>query len=119
MIPVKHKTQNCFIRPDFTKPTKKRKSVSRSIEYTIKKGIVTAKTIKSGIKKAEFRFIAGKNQVCFIDYTVIKNKPIPKILLVSLSSTCSYLLTIFRQTVGSLSSTCLYLLTIFRQTVVL
>ena len=38
-----------------------------SIEYTIKKGIVT---VKSGEKKAEFRFKADENHVCMGLYTV-------------------------------------------------
>jgi hypothetical protein len=37
-----------YHRPDFTKTTKKRESAIGSIEYTIKKGIIT---VKSGIKK--------------------------------------------------------------------
>ena len=49
-----------YIRPDFTRTTKKWKSAIGSIEYTIKKGIAT---VKSGIKKAEFHFKADENQV--------------------------------------------------------
>ena len=48
----------------------------------------------------EMNPVKHKTQNCFIGYTVTKtNKPIPKIMLVSLSSRCPYLLTIFRQTV--------------------
>ena len=49
-----------IIRPDFFRTTKKQKYAIGSIEYTIKKGIVT---VKSGIKKAEFRFKVDENQV--------------------------------------------------------
>jgi hypothetical protein len=54
------------IRPHFTRTTKKRKSAIGSIEYTIKKEIVT---VKSRIKKAEFHFKADENQVCNIHIT--------------------------------------------------
>ena len=51
-----------YHRPDFTRTTKKRESAIGSIEYTIKKGIAT---VKSGIKKADFRFKADENQVWY------------------------------------------------------
>ena len=46
-------------RPDYTRTTKKQKPTIGSIEYTIKKGIIT---VISGIKKADFRFKTDENQ---------------------------------------------------------
>ena len=61
---LKHSFYFNLFRPDFTRTTKKRKLAIGSIEYTIKKkGIVN---VKSGIKKAEFRFKADENQVCLL-----------------------------------------------------
>ena len=53
-----------YIQTWFYEANNKAEIGKRKYWIYYKKGIVTVKTVKSGIKKTEFRFKAEKNQVC-------------------------------------------------------
>jgi len=53
-----------LIQTWFYEANKKAEIGKRKYWIYYKKGIVTVKMVKSGMKKAEFRFKAEKNQVC-------------------------------------------------------